>query len=293
MRITLVMLLCAAGLLGQDAVRRGVQALREGRESDAGLAFREAVEADPRDRVALAALGSMAVQAEQWQEAAGWYSRVLALDPDNKAAHYTMGMIAWQQWSPALADAHGQSFVRPGWTQMLPDPALRARLRSEWWSILEEAIWHLERALEIDPDYREALVLLERLTRERAEIRETGSEFQQDIAAADRLAGRLRSLRWIRYVLSADAADRLLLESPQPVYPPRALEARIHGTVRLELIVNADGAVRQALVVSGHPLLVDAAVQAAKRRRYRALVVNGRPVQFATPVKIEFTLPRE
>ncbi len=175
---------------------------------------------------------------------------------------------------------------------MLPDAALRARLRSEWWGILDEATWHLERALEIDPDYREALVLLERLTRERAGIRETGSEFQQDIAAADRLAGRLRSLRWIRYVLSADAADRLLLESPQPVYPQRALDARIQGTVRLELIVSADGAVRQARVVSGHPLLVEAAVQAARRRRYRALVLNGRPVEFVTPVEIAFVLPR-
>ncbi len=115
MRVALVALLCAAGLFGQDAVRRGVQALREGRESDALLAFREAVEADPRDRVALAALGSMAVQAGQWQEAAGWYSRVLGPRSGNKTAHYTMGMIAWKQWSPALAEAHGQSFVRPGW----------------------------------------------------------------------------------------------------------------------------------------------------------------------------------
>ncbi len=141
-------------------MRRGLQALRDGRESDALVAFHEALAADPRDRVALAALGSMAVQAAQWQQAAVWYSRVLALDPGNKAAHHTMGMIAWKQWSPALAEARARSLVRPGWTQLLPDPALRARLRSEWWGILDEAIWHLERALEIDPDYRDALVLL-------------------------------------------------------------------------------------------------------------------------------------
>jgi TonB family protein len=297
--VRLSLALIAVGILaGQTAVQQGVQALRDRRADAAAESFRQAIAADPQDKVALAALGSLAVQAERWEEAATWYRRVLELDPGNKTAHLTMGAIAWLQWLPEYEEARSHSGLRPGWTALIPDPAVRARLRAAWWSVIDEGLSHLSQALALDADYRDAAVLLERLTRQRAEIRATDREFNEDVAAANNWADTLRAMQ-LRGILreykfhpavSPEAADRMLLEKPEPVYPDLARQARIQGRVRLEIVVGADGAVADLRVISGHPLLVGAAVTAVAGRRYRPLVMGGRNVEFATNVDVEFTL---
>jgi len=54
----------------------------------------------------------------------------------------------------------------------------------------------------------------------------------------------------------------------QPVYPPVAKQARIAGDVQLELVVRADGSIETATVISGHPLLKQAALDSAQRSQF-------------------------
>jgi TonB family protein len=54
----------------------------------------------------------------------------------------------------------------------------------------------------------------------------------------------------------------------QPVYPQIARNMRLEGTVRLELLVAPNGAVRKATVLGGNPLLATAAVQAVQQWKY-------------------------
>jgi protein TonB len=84
-------------------------------------------------------------------------------------------------------------------------------------------------------------------------------------------------------------AARLILQ-PKPEYPPLAKMARIQGTVRLEAIISKDGTIQDLKVVSGHPLLVKAALEAVQRWRYQPTLLNGEPVEVVTEIDVNFTL---
>jgi protein TonB len=81
-----------------------------------------------------------------------------------------------------------------------------------------------------------------------------------------------------------------LIFQPKPEYPPLAKMARIQGVVRLEAIISKDGTIQDLKMVSGHPLLVKAAVDAVQRWRYQPTLLNGEPVEVVTEVDVNFTL---
>lgn len=81
-----------------------------------------------------------------------------------------------------------------------------------------------------------------------------------------------------------------LVNRVQPQYPPLARQTRISGTVRLHAIISKDGSVQQLEVVSGHPLLVQAALDAVRQWRYQPTTLNGEPVEVDTTIDVIFSL---
>ncbi len=77
---------------------------------------------------------------------------------------------------------------------------------------------------------------------------------------------------------------------PHPEYPPLAKMARIQGTVRLDAVISKDGTIQDLKVISGHPLLVRAALEAVQRWRYQPTLLNGDAVEVATEIDVNFTL---
>jgi TonB family protein len=76
----------------------------------------------------------------------------------------------------------------------------------------------------------------------------------------------------------------------QPVYPKEARKDRISGVVRLHVILAKDGTVQQLEVISGHPLLQQAALDAVGQWTYQPTLLNGEPVEVDTTIDIIFTL---
>ena len=81
-----------------------------------------------------------------------------------------------------------------------------------------------------------------------------------------------------------------LLQKVTPAYPPDAKEARIQGVVHLAVIIGKDGTVQNVEVLSGHPLLVQAAMDAVKQWLYKPTLLNGSPVEVITQIDVNFTL---
>lgn len=81
-----------------------------------------------------------------------------------------------------------------------------------------------------------------------------------------------------------------LIFGPHPEYPPLAKMARISGTVRLDALISKDGTIQDLKVISGHPLLVKAAMDAVSRWRYQPTLLNGDAVEVATEIDVNFTL---
>ena len=90
--------------------------------------------------------------------------------------------------------------------------------------------------------------------------------------------------------VSSGVAQGLLIHETKPVYPPLAMQARIQGTVLLQAVVAKDGTVQDLRVVSGHPLLVKAAMEAVKLWRYKPYRLNDQPVEVDTEIIVNFTL---
>lgn len=81
-----------------------------------------------------------------------------------------------------------------------------------------------------------------------------------------------------------------LIYKPQPEYPPLARSGRIQGQVVLSAVISKEGTIENLRVVSGHPMLVRAAIDAVSRWRYRPYLLNGEPAEVETQIMVNFSL---
>ncbi len=88
-----------------------------------------------------------------------------------------------------------------------------------------------------------------------------------------------------------DYADDQVVHRVHPAYPKQASARKLHGTVVLQAIVNKQGKVDSLQLVSGDPLLAQAAAAAVKQWRYKPYWHNGEPADFQTRVTVDFKLP--
>lgn len=81
-----------------------------------------------------------------------------------------------------------------------------------------------------------------------------------------------------------------IINRVQPVYPQEARKKGIAGIVRLHVLLAKDGTVKQMELVSGHPLLQQAAIDAVRQWTYHPTLLNGEPVEIDTTIDIFFVL---
>jgi protein TonB len=93
-----------------------------------------------------------------------------------------------------------------------------------------------------------------------------------------------------RVRVSQGVSQGLLIHKVQPVYPALARQGRFQGTVVLQALIGKDGAIQNLHVVSGHPMLQGAAMDAVKQWRYKPYYLNGEPVEVETTVNVIFSL---
>jgi len=83
-----------------------------------------------------------------------------------------------------------------------------------------------------------------------------------------------------------------LISQLKPSYPDLARRAGVQGVVRFTAVIGLDGRIRNLQLVSGHPLLVQAAGDSVKQWVYQPTELNGRPVEVITQIDVNFTLSR-
>ena len=93
-----------------------------------------------------------------------------------------------------------------------------------------------------------------------------------------------------RIVVSGGILNGKAVSKPAPVYPPIAKAARAQGTVVVQVVVDEDGDVISANAVSGHPLLQQAAVAAARQAKFSPTRLNGTPVKVSGALTYNFVL---
>lgn len=122
---------------------------------------------------------------EKLDEAAKWYKRLIEVDPKNKEAYYSLGVIDWAKWYPNEMVAKSNLHMKPEDPGPIKDKKVKEELKAQYSAIIDDGIANLNKALEIDPKYEDAMSYLNLLIRERADLLDTPDEYKQQIQIAD------------------------------------------------------------------------------------------------------------
>jgi TonB family protein len=209
--------------------------------------------------------------------------------------------------------------------QLRQNPNLTASQRLE---LIDAALADEDRALAIAPDYFDALVIKSVLLRHKAGIASDTALRAQLVAEADTLRQRGMAVRQanpgpVRYGGNMpgqapppppppppppSAFEGVMVDGQMPVhiggeikppsklknvaarYPPEALAAKVQGVVILELLVDAQGTVRDLKVMRSVPMLDEAAMEAVRQWTFTPTLLNGNPVPVLLTVTVNFTL---
>ena len=84
--------------------------------------------------------------------------------------------------------------------------------------------------------------------------------------------------------------EGMLIRKVQPVYPPLARTAHVQGSVVVYALISKAGTMENVHAISGHPMLVSAAVDAVSQWRYRPYILNSEPIEVETQITVNFFL---
>jgi tetratricopeptide (TPR) repeat protein len=147
--------------------------------------FVRVLEQDPKNSVAIASIASLFFNQKKMEDAEKWYRKLIEVDPQNKEAYYTLGVIAWTKSFAVRAEARAKLGMKPEEKGPLKDKKVRAEVKEKNWAIVESGLASLKEALKIDPEYDDAMAYQNLLYRERADLQDTDDDYKKDIDEAD------------------------------------------------------------------------------------------------------------
>jgi Tfp pilus assembly protein PilF len=159
--------------------------------------FGKVLERNPSDTTALASLASLSYQQAQGMpdldaklkkldESKEWYLKLIAADPQNKEGFYSLAVIDWVKWYAAWMKARADLGLKPEEPGPLKDKKVKADLQAQYSAVIDDGIKNLQKALEIDPNYDDAMAYMNLLIREKADLDDSSDQYKADIDSADK-----------------------------------------------------------------------------------------------------------
>jgi tetratricopeptide (TPR) repeat protein len=147
--------------------------------------FKKVLDMEPKNTIAIASIASLNLNQKKWDEAQQWYDKLVAVDPNNKDAYYSMGFIAWSKWYPVYGTARVNAGMKPEDPGPLKDKKVKEQLKAQWVPVIDAGLAALDKALQIDPDYDDAMAYENLLVREKADLADNKDEYEKQIKVAD------------------------------------------------------------------------------------------------------------
>ena len=147
--------------------------------------FLDVLQREPNNALAVESLGSLAFNQQNLDAAKKWYQKLIELDGTKKTAFYTIGVINWTKCFQPQTETWAKQSMRPEDPGPIKDKKAREELRAKNEAVAKEGIEMLEKALQIDPDYDDAMAYMNLLYRQKAFISETADENKQLQSQAD------------------------------------------------------------------------------------------------------------
>jgi TonB family protein len=241
--------------------------------------YLELTKARPQDPKAFLQLAGYYNRQGQFDKTIAALEKRAQLEPANPEGPYTLATYYWEKAyrDSTLATAAKRDFIAKGLSEV-------------------------DRAIQMKPDYMEALTYKNLLLRLQAGTEADAAVKQELIAEADKLRDQAIKLKEAREAWDAIPANALRIgggiqpptktKHVSPVYPPDALAARVAGVVIIEAVIGEDGKVRAARVRRSIPMLDPAALEAVKQWEFTPTLLNGAAVPVVMTVTVNF-VPKE
>src|SRR5258708_4800343 len=147
--------------------------------------FKKVLEQDPKNDIATQSIASLYFNQKKWDDAESWYKKSLELNPKSKEGYYTLGVIAWTRWFKPWAEARAKLGMKPEDPGPIKDKKVREELRTQYSAGIEEGLRNLQKALELDREYDDAMAYMNLLICERADLDDSPDQYKKDIETAD------------------------------------------------------------------------------------------------------------
>ncbi|MBZ5621520.1 MAG: tetratricopeptide repeat protein [Acidobacteriia bacterium] len=147
--------------------------------------FMKVLEQTPKDKVAIASVASLYLNQGKWDDAKQWYERLIGVNPSDADAYYSLGFIAWSQWYPELGKAKAALGMKQEDPGPIKDKKVKEELKAKYLPIVDAGLAALDKALQIRPDYDDAMAYENLLVRERADLADNKDEYEKQIKTAD------------------------------------------------------------------------------------------------------------
>jgi tetratricopeptide (TPR) repeat protein len=164
------------GAISPENVHMAESALKE---------FNEVLSLDPKDETAIAYIAKLHFDEKKFDEATEWNKKLIAVNPQNKEAYYTLAVIAWTQWLLPDREARNKMNMKPEDQGPLKDKKIRDELKAKYRPMLDEGVANVQKALDIDKEYDDAMAYMNLLVRYRADLDDTTEEYKKDTDEAD------------------------------------------------------------------------------------------------------------
>ena len=147
--------------------------------------FMKVLEVDPKNAVAMATLAQLYFSQKKLDEAQQWYQKLTSIDPNNKTAYYTLGVIAWTKTFQPRMEKRAELGMKPDDPGPIKDKKAREELRAKNLPIIDQGLQDLQKALSIDSRYDDAMAYVNLLYRERADLADSPEAYKKDVLEAD------------------------------------------------------------------------------------------------------------
>lgn len=178
--------------------------------------FMKVLEQNPKETVAIASIASMYFNQKKLDEAKEWYTKLLNVDPNDKTAYYTIGVIAWTKTFPRRMEARAKLSMKPEDPGPLKDKKVRADIKEKNLATVEEGMKNLQKAIDVDKEYDDAMVYLNLLYRERADLADTSEDYKKDIASADSWVDRTLETKKIKTERAQKTQGGVIIDEKKP-----------------------------------------------------------------------------
>lgn len=147
--------------------------------------FQKVLAQDPKNELAVASIASLLFNEKKLDEANQWNLKLISLNPKSKEAYYTLGVIAWTKALVTDGEARAKLNMKPDDPGPLKDKKVRAEVAAKNGPMVDQGIQYLNKALQIDPEYADAMAYENLLFRQKADLEDTSEAYKTDIDKAN------------------------------------------------------------------------------------------------------------